>query len=110
MHTAIVWWDLSESAKTIGSLRTYLLDESVTAFAEVRGLRLKIWIADPQTSRWGAVLLWESAEAAAQPLASSPAARRDGDAGQAWPAASWPAISANTAGDRNTTSSAASAG
>ena len=93
MHTAIVWWDLSESAKTIGSLRTYLLDESVTAFAEVRGLRLKIWIADPQTNRWGAVLVWESAEAAAQPLPSSPAASRDGDAGQAWSAASWRAIS-----------------
>ena len=74
MHTVIVWWDLSGSAQTIDSLRTYLLDESVTAFAEVRGLRLKIWIADPQTNRWGAVLLWESAEAAAQPLPSRAAA------------------------------------
>jgi hypothetical protein len=74
MRTVIVWWDLSDSAQTIGSLRTYLRDESVTAFAEVRGLRLKIWIADPQTNRWGAVLLWESAEAAAQPLPSRAAA------------------------------------
>ncbi len=29
-----------------------------------------MWIADPHTNRWGAVLLWESADAAAQPLPS----------------------------------------
>jgi hypothetical protein len=56
MRTVIVWWDLSESAQTIESLRTYLLDESVTAFAEVPGLRFKMWIADQETNRWGAVL------------------------------------------------------
>jgi hypothetical protein len=28
MRTEIVWWDLSESAQTIESLRTYLRDES----------------------------------------------------------------------------------
>lgn len=70
MRTVIVWWDLSESAQTIESLRTYLVDESVAAFAEVPGLRLKTWIADPETNRWGAILLWESGEAAAQPLPS----------------------------------------
>jgi hypothetical protein len=74
MVTVIVWWDLAESAQTIESLRTYLLDESVTAFAGVPGLRFKMWIADPETDRWGAVLLWESAEAAAQPLPSRAAA------------------------------------
>lgn len=74
MRTVIVWCDLSESAQTIESLRTYLLDESVTAFAGVPGLRFKMWIADPETDRWGAVLLWESAEAAAQPLPSRAAA------------------------------------
>ncbi|WP_017579763.1 hypothetical protein [Nocardiopsis valliformis] len=58
-----VWWDLSESAQTIESLRAYLRDQSVDAFAEVPGLRLKAWIADPETDRWGAVLLWESTEA-----------------------------------------------
>lgn len=68
MRTVIVWRELSESAQTIESLRAYLLQESVAAFAEVPGLRFKMWIADPQTNRWGAVLLWESAEAAAQPL------------------------------------------
>jgi hypothetical protein len=65
MRTVIVWWDLSGSAQTIESLRAYLRDESVAAFAEVPGLRFKMWIADPETNRWGAVLLWESAEAAA---------------------------------------------
>lgn len=70
MRTVIVWWDLSQSAQTVESLRTYLVDESVSAFAEVPGLRLKVWIADAETNRWGAVLLWESAEAAAQPLPS----------------------------------------
>src|SRR5882757_9655759 len=70
MRTMIVWWDLSESAQTIETLRTYLRDESVDAFAEVSGLRFKMWIADPATNRWGAVLLFESAEAAGQPLPS----------------------------------------
>jgi hypothetical protein len=70
MRAVIVWWDLSGSAQTIESLRAYLQDESVAAFAEVPGLRFKMWIADPQTDRWGAVLLWESAEAAGQPLPS----------------------------------------
>jgi hypothetical protein len=45
MRTVIVWWDLSRSARSIESLRTYLLDESVTAFAGVPGLRFKMWIA-----------------------------------------------------------------
>ncbi|MGI8447236.1 MAG: hypothetical protein ACR2MP_08680 [Streptosporangiaceae bacterium] len=51
-------------------MRTYLRDESVAAFAEVPGLRFKVWISDPEANRWGAVLVWESAEAAAQPLPS----------------------------------------
>jgi hypothetical protein len=70
MHAEIVWWDLSESGQTIESLRDYLRDESVPAFSQVAGLRLKIWISDPATSRWGAILLWESEEAARQPLPS----------------------------------------
>ena len=51
MRTVIFWWDLSGSAQTIESLRTYLPDESVAAFAGVPGLRFKMWIADPQTNR-----------------------------------------------------------
>ncbi|MGW0465462.1 hypothetical protein ACWDX6_09350 [Streptomyces sp. NPDC003027] len=68
MRAVVVWWDLSESEQTIASLREFLRDEAVDRFARVLGLRLKFWISDAATNRWGAVLLWESAEAAAAPL------------------------------------------
>ena len=67
MHVTMVWWDLTESIQTIDSLREYLRGEAVDAFADVVGLRLKIWVADPATNRWGSILLWESREAAAGP-------------------------------------------
>ncbi|CAM3170445.1 hypothetical protein [Stackebrandtia soli] len=70
MHVVILWWELAESDQTIGSLRRYLRDESVAAFAEVPGLRLKTWISDSDTDRWGAVLLWESREASLRPTPS----------------------------------------
>ncbi|MCK9901912.1 hypothetical protein CC117_28585 [Parafrankia colletiae] len=68
MHAVIVWWDLAGSGQTVESLRTYLRDEAVDRFSRVSGLRLKIWISDTARQRWGAVLLWETAEAAAAPL------------------------------------------
>ena len=34
------------------------------------GLRFKAWISDEATERWGAVYLWETEEAAQQPLPS----------------------------------------
>ena len=76
MRVVIAWWDLGASTQTVASLREYLRDESVDAFAEVRGLRLKMWIADADSSRWGVVMLWESAEAAekAKPLPTRAAA------------------------------------
>ncbi len=76
MHVVIAWWDLSASTQTIKSLRGYLRDESVDVFSRVSGLRLKLWIADPSSSRWGVVMLWESARAAreAQPLPTRAAA------------------------------------
>ena len=55
---------------TIGELRRYLREESVDEFARVPGLRFKAWISDEATERWGAVYVWESREAAAQPLPS----------------------------------------
>jgi hypothetical protein len=42
----------------------------VDTFAEVPGLRLKVWISDETTERWGAVYLFESAEAAHRPMPS----------------------------------------
>jgi hypothetical protein len=64
MHAVIVWWDLKASRQTIGSLRGFLRDEAVERFSHVPGLRLKFWISDAATDRWGAVLLWESRQAA----------------------------------------------
>jgi Putative mono-oxygenase ydhR len=66
----IVIWNLADSTTTIEELRRYLRDESVDAFAEVPGLRFKAWISDDATERWGGVYLWESVEAAGQPLPS----------------------------------------
>ncbi|MFD9632688.1 hypothetical protein [Streptomyces violascens] len=68
MRAVIVWWDLAKSQQSISSLRGFLRDEAVDRFSKVAGLRLKVWISDPATNRWGAVLLWESAEAAAAPI------------------------------------------
>jgi hypothetical protein len=65
-----VLWNLADSKTTIEELRRYLRDESVDVFADVRGLRFKAWISDEVTERWGAVYLWESAEAAEQEISS----------------------------------------
>jgi hypothetical protein len=66
----LVFWNLADSKTTIAELRRYLRDESVDAFEEVQGLRFKAWISDEATERWGAVYLWESADAAEQELPS----------------------------------------
>jgi hypothetical protein len=65
-----VLWNLADSKTTIEELRRYLRDESVDAFADVRGLRFKAWISDEVTERWGAIYLWESAEASEQEIPS----------------------------------------
>jgi hypothetical protein len=66
----LVLWNLADSKTTIEELRRYLRDESVDAFAQVPGLRFKAWVSDAATERWGAVYLWESAEAAEQEVPS----------------------------------------
>jgi hypothetical protein len=70
MRVRVVWWELDGSQTTIAEMREYLRDESVDAFGAVEGLRLKMWIADEERNRWGAVYLWESEEAGRQPLPS----------------------------------------
>ena len=70
MIVRIVLWNLADSKTTIGELRRYLRAESVDAFADVPGLRFKAWISDEATERWGAIYLWETAEAARQELPS----------------------------------------
>lgn len=68
MKVTIAWWELDGSTQTIDSLREYLRDEGVEPWHTVPGLCLKLWIADRGTDRWGAVMLWESAEAGQGPL------------------------------------------
>ena len=70
MIVRLVLWSLADSKTTVAELRRYLRDESVDAFEEVPGLRFKAWLSDEATERWGAVYLFESAEAAEQPLPS----------------------------------------
>jgi hypothetical protein len=60
----LVLWNLADSKTTIGELRRYLRDESVDEFADVPGLRLKAWVSDEATERWGAISIWETAAAA----------------------------------------------
>jgi hypothetical protein len=59
-----VLWNLADSKTNIEELRRYLRDESVDQFERVPGLRLKAWISDEASERWGAVYVWESADAA----------------------------------------------
>jgi hypothetical protein len=66
----LVLWNLADSRTNVGELRRYLRDESVDAFADVPGLRFKAWVSDEVTERWGAIYLWESAEAADQEVPS----------------------------------------
>ncbi len=68
MLVRIVLWSLADSKTTIGELRRYLRDESVDEYARVPGLRFKAWISDEAGERWGAFYLFESREAADQPL------------------------------------------
>ena len=68
MLVRLVLWSLADSKTTIAELRRYLRDESVDEFEQVPGLRFKAWISDEATERWGAVYLFESAEAAEQEL------------------------------------------
>ena len=68
MVARLVLWNLADSATSVDELRRYLREESVDAFAEVPGLRLKVWISDAAGERWGAFYLFETREAADQQL------------------------------------------
>lgn len=62
MRATIAWWDLSQSDQTIDSLRDYLADDAIRPWHKVEGLMLKFWVSCRNTNRWGAVMLWESAD------------------------------------------------
>jgi hypothetical protein len=70
MVVRFVLWNLADSAISIEDLRIYLRDEAVVAFEDVPGLLFKAWISDAAGERWGAIYVFESAEAADQPLPS----------------------------------------
>ncbi|WP_406386933.1 hypothetical protein [Streptomyces sp. NBC_00211] len=73
MKAMIAWWDLTDSQQTAGTLRDFIRKES-EHWTGIPGLLLKIWLSDPPTGRWGALLLWESEDAArAAVLPRSPA-------------------------------------
>jgi hypothetical protein len=67
MIARIVLWSLADSKTTVEELRRVLADELAADAERVPGLRLKLWLSDEPGERWGAVELWESAEAAASP-------------------------------------------
>lgn len=62
MIVRLVLWNLADSKTTLDELRQHLGDASEQA----PGLRLRTWISDEATERFGAVELWESADAAEQ--------------------------------------------
>ena len=70
MIVRLVLWNLADSKTNVGELRRYLRDEAVDAFDGLPGLLFKAWLSDDATERWGAVYVWESREAAEQPLPS----------------------------------------
>jgi hypothetical protein len=70
----IAWWDLDGSPQDVESLRAHLRDGVTDDWAEVPGLRVKFWIADPDRNRWGAVMVWETDRPADRPLPANRAA------------------------------------
>jgi len=67
----LLLWNLADSKTNVAELRRYLRDEAVDSFEDIPGLLFKAWISDETSERWGAVYVWESSEAADQPLPSS---------------------------------------
>jgi hypothetical protein len=66
----LVLWNLADSKTNVAELRRYLRDEAVDSFERLPGLLFKAWVSDETTERWGAFYVWESREAADQPLPS----------------------------------------
>jgi hypothetical protein len=56
----LVLWSLADSKTTLDELRQHLGAES----EEAPGLRFRAWVSDEATERFGAIELWESADAA----------------------------------------------
>ncbi|WP_392423639.1 hypothetical protein [Barrientosiimonas humi] len=78
MRAVISWWDLNSSGQTIESLRSDLLAHGVEEWKNVPGLRLKLWISDDSTNRWGAVMLWDDDAGTTTVMPANRAAQRIG--------------------------------
>jgi trans-2,3-dihydro-3-hydroxyanthranilate isomerase len=74
MRVDIAWWDLDGAHQTIESLQEHLRVGAFEPWIEVRGLQLKVWMADREHNRWDAIMLWESDRPADQPLPPNRAA------------------------------------
>lgn len=59
MRADLVWWDLDGAPETLAALRAQLRADGVGPWPDVPGLRLKLWLSDPDQSRWGAVMVWQ---------------------------------------------------
>ncbi|GAA0410755.1 hypothetical protein [Streptomyces luteireticuli] len=66
MKAMIAWWDLSASQQNAETLRDFLREEARQSWSDIPGLVLKFWVSAPEQNRWGAVMIWESEEAAAK--------------------------------------------
>jgi hypothetical protein len=60
----LVLWNLADSKTTLDELRQHL----DAASEQAPGLRFRAWVSDESTERFGAIELWESAEAAEQDI------------------------------------------
>ena len=70
MVVRLALWSLADADATVAELREYIRTEAVDAFAGVPGLLFKAWVSDEIGERWGALYVFESKEAAEQPLPS----------------------------------------
>ena len=68
MIVRIALWSLADSMTTVEELRRYLGDEAVGEHVEADGLRLKLWVGDAGTERWGVIELFETRKAAEQEI------------------------------------------
>ncbi|MFF3642585.1 hypothetical protein [Streptomyces sp. NPDC002564] len=59
MRVDVAWWHLDGTPQTIDSMRAHLRENTLHRWTKVPGLRLKIYLADREQNRWGAIMLWE---------------------------------------------------
>jgi len=58
----VLWTIPEERPVDLARMRRYIREESAARFRHVPGLRLKAWISNPESRRWGAFYLFETEE------------------------------------------------